>query len=248
MIYLHKVLPVLLSPIFVFSVLVMIGTWRKRRTLCYVALAGLWLLATPVASDSLFRFIEEYSVKKSITKIPSADAIVVLSGMLSDSPGEDGLEQEWGDPDRFFAGLQLYKAGKSKRLIFTRGRMPWAVVKESEGDILRRAAMESGIPSRSISLTEEVANTKEEAAAVRKIMGDSPSQVILVTSAFHMPRAKTVFEREGMGVVTYPVDFKVSVKQITVMDFLPDARALYLSDIAIRELIGRAYYKFVSIS
>ena len=201
-----------------------------------------------MVSDSFFRFIEEYSVKKNVTKISDADAIVVLSGMLTDSPGEDGLEQEWGDPDRFFAGLQLYRAGKANRLIFTRGKMPWAVARESEGDILRRAAIESGIPSESILLTAEVANTKEEAAAVRELMSDSQGNIILVTSAFHMPRAKTVFEREGMRVVAYPVDFKVSVKQTTVMDFLPDARALYLSDIAIRKLIGRVYYKFASLS
>lgn len=245
MIYLQKILPVLLSPIFVFSVLVMIGTWKRYRKLCYLSLAGLWLLATPAVSNTLFRFVEEYSVIRNITNIPNADAIVVLSGMLTDSPGEDGIEKEWADPDRFFAGLQLFKAGKSNRLIFTRGKMPWAVTKESEGDILRHAAIESGIPKKSILLTAEVANTKQEAAAVRKLIGNSADQIILVTSAFHMPRAKTLFEREGMRVVAYPVDFQVSLQQTTVMDFLPNARSLYLSDIAIRELIGRVYYKLI---
>lgn len=248
MIYLHKLLPVLLSPIFVFSVLVIIGAWKKRRIVCYAASAGLWLLATPVVSDSLFRFIEEYSVKRNVVTIPEADAIVVLSGMLKKSPGENELTQEWSDPDRFFGGLELYQSGKAKLLIFTRGKMPWTVAQESEGDALWRAAVERNIPPDSILLTAEVSNTREEAAAVRKLMGGRDSKIILVTSAFHMPRAKMVFEREGLTVLPYPVDFKVLMKKTTVMDVLPDARALYLSDLAIRELIGRLYYRYASLS
>ena len=248
MIYLHKVLPIFLSPIFVFSTLVIIGAWKRSRALCYTAAIGLWLLAMPVVSNSLFRFIEEYSVKKSISNVPKAEAIVVLSGMIKDSPSENGVVQEWSDPDRFFGGLELYQADKAPRIIFTRGRMPWTIGRESEGDVLRRAAIDRNISGDSILLTAEVSNTKEEAAAIRKLIDTKNTKIILVTSAFHMPRAKTVFEREGFTVYPYPVDFKVTMEETTVMDFLPDPRALYLSDLAIRELIGRLYYKFVSLS
>ena len=248
MIYLHKILPVLLSPIFLFSVLVLVGTYKRWRGVCYAAAAGLWLLAVPVVSDNLFRFVEEYSVKRNASSIPDANAIVVLSGMLKDSPGEEGVVSEWGDPDRFFGGLELYKAGKAKSLVFTRGRMPWAVSQEAEGDILERTAIESGVPKKAILLTAEVANTREEAAAVKALLGDRGMHIILVTSAFHMARARTVFEREGFKVTAYPVDFKVNVEKTTIMDLLPDGRALLLSDLAIREIVGRLYYKFASLS
>jgi uncharacterized SAM-binding protein YcdF (DUF218 family) len=57
-----------------------------------------------------------------------------------------------------------------------------------------------------------------------------------------MPRARALFEAQGLRVLPFPVDFKVPEKQTTVMDFLPDANALRWTDVAVREGIGRVYY------
>jgi uncharacterized SAM-binding protein YcdF (DUF218 family) len=63
-----------------------------------------------------------------------------------------------------------------------------------------------------------------------------------VTSAFHMPRAAGLFERQGFDVVRFAVDYRVEERQTTPMTFMPDADALDKSSDAIRELLGRAYY------
>ena len=48
--------------------------------------------------------------------------------------------------------------------------------------------------------------------------------IILVTTAFHMYRAKRLFEKQGFVVIIYKVDYKTSEENIvTVMDFLPSA-------------------------
>jgi uncharacterized SAM-binding protein YcdF (DUF218 family) len=57
-----------------------------------------------------------------------------------------------------------------------------------------------------------------------------------------MPRSKALFERQGLTVIEYPVDFRVDATSGAPMKYLPSASSLRDSDLAIRELIGRLYY------
>ena len=59
----------------------------------------------------------------------------------------DSIYIEWGDPDRFFGGIALFKAGKGQKLVFTGGKMPWDKAKKTEGDVLKEYTISSGIPS-----------------------------------------------------------------------------------------------------
>ena len=226
--------------------LTLYGTYVKKKWACYTGITLLYLLATPIVSDQIFRFTEDYAVKKTISTLPKVDAIVVLSGSISHPKSEDGLVEEWGDPDRFFGGIALIKAQKSDQIIFTKALMPWSTSKTTEGDVLKKMALSLGVPEASIRLTKQVQNTRDEAVEVRAVLNSANPEVILVTSAFHMTRAKKLFEREGIRVIPYPVDFRVSIDSTTPTSFLPNTHALGLTDIAVREFIGRLYYKFVS--
>ena len=76
-------------------------------------------------------------------------------------------------------------------------------------------------------------------------VGGKPS-IILVTSAFHMPRAKMLFERQGFEVEPFPVDFRVSDRQrTTILSFLPKAEYLEDSETAMREGMGILYYSVI---
>jgi hypothetical protein len=44
-------------------------------------------------------------------------------------------------------------------------------------------------------------------------------------------------------VIPHPVDFQISAEGRDPTDFFPDPKALDRTDIAIRELIGRAFYR-----
>ena len=95
--------------------------------------------------------------------------------------------------------------------------------------------------------TKNVFNTFQEAKAIKKLLNFKSNKIILVTSAYHMKRAKKVFEREGIFVQPYPVDFKSirSYKSLfkNPLNFTPDARSLSQSSVAIREIIGRIIYR-----
>jgi uncharacterized SAM-binding protein YcdF (DUF218 family) len=244
MIYIHKTLPYLLYPTTIVLALLIFGIFLKKRTLSFTGLVVLILTSNPLISNQLLKYLEHGQLKKVPEIIDQADAIVVLSGMLTPIQTLNGINFEWGDPDRFFSGLELMKSRKAKYIIFTAGKLPWQQINQSEGDVLAKYATDWGIESKSILITSTVQNTEEEAIAVKNLLTENHGEkIILVTSAFHMPRAKIMFENQGIEVQPFPVDFKSEASDITIMDFLPSAYAMKNFEFAIRELIGRAYYQ-----
>ena len=142
----------------------------------------------------------------------------------------------------FRSGLALYRAGKAPRLIFTGGWVPWQSQDLPEGERLRAIAQAQGIPPSAITVTGKVSNTAAEAQAVKTLL-PSKATILLVTSAFHLPRAQHLFKQVGTTVIPYPVDFQTSPPQpFTPLDLLPSANAFQQTELAWRELIGRAYY------
>jgi uncharacterized SAM-binding protein YcdF (DUF218 family) len=241
MIYLHKILPLIFSPLIVTMLLVAYGIIKNKKRYSVAGLVLLYASSTFVIADFLFAKLEGQGLKIEAKDAPSADAIVVLSGMMMRVQGAGGSVAEWSDADRFFGGLDLYQAGKAPRLIFTGGLLPWEKTSQSEGAVLKAHAQRFGIPEASISVSGDAQNTEEEAVAVRAMLTDS--KILLVTSAFHMLRAKHQFERQGFEVSAFPVDFKVRSNALTPMDFLPDPSALRLMDVMVREYMGRLYYQ-----
>ena len=161
------------------------------------------------------------------------------------APGAAAIS-EWEDADRFYGGVELFKAGKAPLLIFTGGWVPWNPDVPPEGEVLREYATAMGLSADSIVTTKRVVNTAEEAAAVRAILATrhpADSHVLLVTSAYHMPRARRLFEKTGLMVSPFPVDFRgMRAAGLSVMDFLPTAAALAQTESALREIYGRLFY------
>jgi uncharacterized SAM-binding protein YcdF (DUF218 family) len=242
MIYLHKILPLLLLPTGLILGLMILGLVSRRRSPIWAALMLFWLCSTPVLSDRLMAAVEGHGQRLDPNTMPKVEAIVVLSGMITMAPGSAAIP-EWGEAsDRFWGGLDLYQADKAPRLIFTGGWVPWRPDQQPEGKYLQEIALAQGISPTAMTVTEPVANTAAEAEAVRALLGDQPT-ILLVTSAFHMPRAQGLFERLGCTVIPYPVDFYANLSRPwSVLDLLPQANAFDQTELAWRELMGRAYY------
>lgn len=242
MIFLHKILPTFVLPIMLVIVVILIGLIRNKKKLIYIAIGVLYILSTPIFSNNFFKIIEGSEYRKPISAVDSAYAIVVLSGLLEINEVGDSTYIEWGDPDRFFGGMALFKAGKAQKLVFTGGKMPWDKAKKTEGEVLKDYAISNGIPSEKIFVTKDVENTADEAVAVKELISPS-KKIILVTSAYHMYRAKRLFEKEGFIVTPYKVDYKGERnKEITIIDFLHSADNLKTTEMGMREVLGRLFY------
>ena len=242
MIYLHKLLPLIVSPLGLLISLMLLALVLRRQWPVYWALVILLICSFPLTARSIWVGLESEYQYQSPTTVPQADAVLVLSGMLGGFETEDGYVTEWADPDRFFVGLQLVKLGKADRLIFTRGQMPWSD-SPPEGELLKQKALEMGISPQQILLTSIVSNTAEEASAVKGLMAEyGLNKIILVTSSFHLPRAKLLFDRAEVEAYPYPTDFKAASRDITWLHFIPSADAFRDTSSGIREYIGRLYY------
>ncbi len=242
MIYLHKILPLIFSPLMLIMVLIIFGVIINSKKISIIGIFILIVCSLPIVSDKLIAYLEsDYQLSKP-SNITSADAIVVLSGMIKTINSKDGLDYEFGEAsDRIFAGINLFKEKKASKLILTRGKLPWSVG-IPEGEYLKQIAITNGISENNILLTENVENTDQEAKAIKKLLSIDGPKIILVTSAFHMPRAELVFEAAGINVVPFPVDFQKGLSKLTFMSFIPSANALSGTSFFVREMIGRVYY------
>lgn len=186
----------------------------------------------------------EYSYKRT-NEIEKAEAIVILSGIMRINEFDDDYIVEWGDIDRFFKGIRLYELNKSNMIVFTGGNNPYNKTKISEGKVLEKFALNYGVKKEDISITKDVLNTSDEAKAVLDLIGANKT-IILVTSAFHMKRAKLLFERQGINVTPYKVDYKTPPSlELNFIDIIPSSSGLRKSEIAFREIIGRLYYSII---
>jgi len=250
--FLSKFLPLIFSPLGLVFALLLTFIFRKKQKFFYSAIISLFFFSNGIVSSSLWTLLEYPWKRLNIKSMDNVDGIVVLSGGRHRPPGKTNII-EWNDPDRFFAGIELYKSKKANKIIFTGGLNPLSSNLPPEGDIYIKEAISLGIPAKNLETTYPVFNTFQEAKAVKKLLNKNSSstkKVILVTSAFHMTRAKKVFEREGIIVKPYPVDFKSNNNFASnfknPFNYVPNALSLRRSSSAIREIIGRIVYRSIN--
>tara|TARA_X000001036_G_C20509133_1_gene737266 strand:+ start:195 stop:935 length:741 start_codon:yes stop_codon:yes gene_type:complete len=242
MIYLHKILPLIASPLFLVFFLILFGAFLRSKKITFFGLLVLFFCSLPVISNNLITYLEKDYTPQDASSINETDAIVVLSGMVTAIKTGETFKYEFGDGvDRVLSGMDLLNNNKAPLLIFTRGKLPWQLGLP-EGEYLKEFAIKYGIPEEKILLTDNVQNTDEEAKSVKRLLNTNDAEIILVTSAFHMPRAKKVFEAANIRIIPFAVDFNRSTKKTTLMDFIPTARSLSETSFFVREMIGRLYY------
>jgi uncharacterized SAM-binding protein YcdF (DUF218 family) len=86
--------------------------------------------------------------------------------------------------------------------------------------------------------SENTLQNAKNALNIMKQNGIEKPKIILATSAFHMKRAKLIFEKNGFNVTPYAVDFRTKPSKISYMSALPDFGNLENSFTAIHEYIG----------
>jgi uncharacterized SAM-binding protein YcdF (DUF218 family) len=245
MFLLSKLLPLFFLPLGVSLILLLWGLARRRQGFIWMGVAILLVSSNPFVGQSLIRSVEEWATRRSVLETPAVDAIVVLSAGRVVAPGKERVS-EWGDVNRFFGGVELYQAGKAALLVFTGAWISEEPDAPLEGDVLAAQARALGVPGDRILVTGRVANTADEAREVARLLHDrqlTAPRILLVTSAYHMPRARQVFEQQELVVEPFPVDFWFSQgSQLTVLHFLPSVDALGQTQTALRELYGRGFY------
>ena len=246
MIYFHQFLPLLLSPLWLALSLLLLARLTRKQIWGWLAALILMVPSMPWSANLLAVWVEGPYRWQATETAPQVDAVVVLSGSMESKLKEGKLHWDLQDGDRLLAGVALMKANRAPKLVFTGGRHPWNPEGAVEGEAAKALAIEWGISETLIEVSSEAVNTEEEATAVRQLFKGQSPQILLVTSAFHMPRAKKLFERQGFAVTEWPVDYLQSSNDLTWLHFLPRAESLSLFSALWRELMGRSYYAIKS--
>jgi len=252
MLFLAKLLPIFVLPLGVVMALALVGLLRRKRWPVALALVLLYVSSMPVVARTLFGRLERRFSAVSLDRVEHADAIVPLGGIFGPAvpSAGDGYVPNMGEAsERLEAGIALWQKKKAEWLVFTGGRIPWSRQTEVEGEASKRAAIACGVPADHVLVTSEVGNTADEARTVRDLMrARGWSTIILVTSAWHMPRAARLFQKAGVHFVPFPVDYQMDPNErLTVLDFLPRGESLQKTEYALREWYGILYYGMRSI-
>lgn len=214
---------------------------RRRLALASVTLGlGVWLLAsTPALSNRLWVTLEG-GVKSTQRPGVVYDAVVLLGGTVSPL-GSTPTEPAWNDNiERLLSTHALLASGQAKVVIVSGGKLGFDL--PSEAEYLARELERLGIEKDRIILEAKSANTRENATFSKPLLEKLEAKnVLIVTSAFHMPRAAGCFRAVGLEPDQLPVDYRLR-------DLHDDGhvapRGEYLGQTtkALREWLGRAVY------
>jgi uncharacterized SAM-binding protein YcdF (DUF218 family) len=250
--YLSKTLDALLSPLTWATLLFLIAlglSAKRRRAALICGIAGLLILlifSSEAVSSVLWRIMEAPAVT---TMQPGVqyDAVIVLSGMVDDVATEAHDQPSYNDNiERLLAGFQLLREGKAKSVLLSGGSGRFDRSGPVEADVLAQQLEKWGIDKTRIVEERLSRNTRENATESAKVVAQQHwSSLLLVTSAFHMPRALACFRAAGLKVDTLVVDYRTGAHS---GGWFPRAGALAGSTAALRELFGRVVYRIVGFA
>jgi len=251
---LSKVLMTLFNPtgltliLFAFGLFFML-IWRKPKASAALFICGFLLLlacSLPITAHVLMRGLEGRYEPQN--EYGTASAVVLLGGFTRGKVPPRLYVETNTDANRAFGAVRVWRQGQVSKIVLTGGILEWTtdeVVPEA-GTMFDLLNEHFGVDSADVILESKAKNTKENALYTRDALTEAELglDIILVTSAYHMPRAAAVFKKAGFTVTPAPVgyfaDNEFSRKPLT---WLPATTALFESTIAIREYFGMLVYK-----
>ena len=249
-----------------------LGRKRLAKWIGVLTVAWLWLWMTPIMTWVVGVPLErEFLVDGKVPLVesfPEADAIVLLGGSMGIETNLSSYAEMWSGADRVWQAARLYKAGKAQKVIATGN---------GAVDTTLPLLLDFGVAKADVSFMDAV-NTEEEARSIGKMLAKSVGveelgvkelrvgsggveesdpikhfstarpKVLLVTSAWHMKRARLMFEKYApeIEVVCAPADFENTVmaeKTPLFKMLLPDPNVFMLNSVAFHEWVGIVGYR-----
>jgi uncharacterized SAM-binding protein YcdF (DUF218 family) len=258
-IFFSKFLPVFLYPLGLACLLVGTAVFlfrrpRLQRTLLLLALGLLWFSSTKPVSYALLRSLEQQYLPPA--EWPSAEAIVILGGGAAPSFPPRQLAEVNEAGDRMVLGAWLYHQGKADKVLLTGGAVPWVSPEQRipEAAYLSPLMQMLGVPEEALLWETESRNTYENALYSRQVLSEQGiNRILLVTSASHMPRSVRLYEAQGFAVIPAPTDFAAPDAEwehlftpslaVQLLNWVPDARHLHQTQVALKEYVGLLVYR-----
>ena len=207
--------------------------------------AALALTILPLGAPLLAALEDQYPPTPPLDRV---DGIIVLGGAEDLAAWEDRGAPGLNDAgERVIAGAALARRFPQARLVLSGGTGSLIRSEDHRGPSAVTLAFwqELGVPETQMTFEDKSRNTSENARLTLALVMPQPGETwVLVTSAWHMPRAMETFRRAGWtGVVPWPVDFRTGTGQGWPGWRLDDH--LEILNVALKEYLGLLVYRLV---
>ncbi|QZA80425.1 YdcF family protein [Deefgea piscis] len=208
--------------------------------LSWSTLLALYLLSTPLMSNALASRVE---LKPSLDADTRATAIVVLGG----GKRFGALDRPEGETINNVTLSRVRYAAQLHRLhqlpILVSGGSPLGG--ESEAKFMQHSLQNDF--NVNVAWLESGSNdSADNASQSAKLLLPQHKNILLVSSADHLPRAIRSFEKAGFTVFPQPTDYHHH-ETFSILSFVPRAKNLATSSNALRELLGQTWYQLRNI-
>ena len=251
--YVLKLLSLFVYPLTQVLLLMLLGFYLSLRgrsgaaqAAFGVSTAWLWLCSMPYIAGCAMGSLEKAYPPVSAQSLPAADAIVLLGGAIRGEVSSETLADMSGVGDRLIFAVAAFKAGKAPVVVVTGGAPEGEV---AEAALIKDILVTMGVPEESIVLEARNRVTLDNRRFTSETLAElGVESILLVTSAFHMPRAMLVFEPLDVTVYSAPTDYQLLLAAggFSSGDFLPSVKALQRTTWAFHEWVGYWYYKYVA--
>jgi uncharacterized SAM-binding protein YcdF (DUF218 family) len=223
--YLSKLLWIIVHPGNVLFLLALAGwlaiRWGRERLgrILIKAVAGTFLLLTIFPVGTAMLTILENRFPRLISYPERVDGIIVLGGFASPILSEAWGYPVAGDGGRLITFLTLARKFPEARLLFTGGSGDLLRPELKEAVVVKKLIADLGVPPERVVFEDQSRNTVENAQFSKAaVLPKDGENWLLITSAFHMPRAVGCFRAVDWKVLAYPVDHKTLGK----LSFMPN--------------------------
>ncbi len=256
--FLSKFLPVFIYPLGLACVLLGLTLWLRRyprlqKMLVIITLLLLCLAGNKLVTMMLTRSLEWQYVNTKAT-LPQAEVIVVLGGGTRPAAFPRHTAELNGAGNRLFHAAWLYKQEVAPLILVSGGNATFTgPASQAESEAMTEILVTMGIPREAILLESISRNTRENALETQAILEkEGLSDLILITSASHMPRAYRVFTKVGLQVTPSPTDFTFTQDDwvyftqldlgVQLVNLPPNANNLEVTSRILKEYVGFIIY------
>lgn len=166
--------------------------------------------------------------------LPVKWIVVLAGGVARDADLPHQLQISHHSRIRLVEGIRLHRMIPGSKIILSGGL---GFNGSPAATALSRVAEELGVNRANMVLEVESRDTKDHPLYVRNLVHDDP--FILVTSAFHMPRAVKLFTKQGLTPIPAPAGHWIPpVSFWSPANLFPSAAGLRLAELAWHEYLG----------
>jgi len=229
---LKKAISFLLMPLTIGMVLALLGLWflhkekiKKAKYFLLISFVWIALITYAPVGNLLLAALENQYAK--LEKIPNNIEYILLLG---------------GDRERrAWEAIRLYYKIPNVKIVTSGYSMHDKI---SDAKKTAKLLEESGVQKEDILMQGEAKDTLEEAILMKKRVGETA--FILITAAYHMPRAMKLFQKEGLNPIAAPADFNNPDED--GFNSILQSKQLEKTEQALHEYLGLLWFKLNSVN